>query len=81
MVTRSPRRHRRKQENMVCIEKPGVVLANFSGSAPSYVGQYLFVNTATCQVVDWRPATFVLGNETVDIVFPDHWRLILTKVR
>ncbi len=66
--------------NSTCAAPPGRVAATLSGTGPSYPAQHALVNPRTCTFVQWVPATYTLGDRTIDIDFADHWRFIMTKV-
>jgi hypothetical protein len=67
--------------NSTCTMPPGQVVATFAGTGPSYPAQHALVNPLTCTFVQWAPATYTLGDRTIDIAFADHWRFIMTKVK
>lgn len=67
--------------NSTCTAPPGQVVATFAGSGPSYPARHALVDPLTCKFVRWAPATYTLGDQTIDIAFADHWRFIMTKVR
>ncbi len=66
--------------NAKCTAPPGQVVATFAGTGPSYPAQHALVDPLTCKFVRWAPATYTLGDQTIDIAFADHWRFIMTKV-
>ena len=55
------------------------MVATFAGTGPSYTAQHALVNPLTCKFVQWAPATYTLGDRTIDIAFADHWRFIMTR--
>ena len=67
--------------NSTCTVPPGQVVATFAGTGPSYPAQHALVSPLTCEFVRWAPATYTLGDRTIDIAFADHWRFIMTKLK
>ena len=76
MTAKSPLRVHTSQS---CDLAPGTLIANISGTAPSYAGKIRLWNVANCQFVGWNAITFTLGDGTIDLADANGERFVMVR--
>ena len=76
MTAKTPLRVHTSQS---CDLAPGTLIANISGTAPSYAGKIGLWNVANCQFVGWNAITFTLGDGTIDLADANGERFVMVR--